>query len=375
MGSKQKIAEKLMYKMLEIKPNAKYFVDLFGGGGSMSFLAMQMGFNVVYNEINTEIVKFIDYILNRIENNERSKYGIFPEEFYNFIDRETFFKAIKENNVFSTFCKIVYSFSNMGNLYLFSKEREEWKRLLHNVIIFQDVNALKELKEKYSEFEFLKEIPKGETWNERRLDYKKILFAYRTDKYGVKDIRAMFPITHGLKLFNGNIDELMNSEWLKKKIQESSRYKKCLENWDNILIKFKNTERLQQLKHLQTLERLQTLEILENLQILANLENLQSLKNLPIKLYNLDYRDVIINTPINETIIYLDPPYRNKITYNKNTFDNNELDEWFKNNKYTCFMSEYQASHKCILEIEKRKLMNSKIRSEGMLIEKLFCNI
>ena len=43
MGSKNKIAEQLMRKMLEIKPNAKYFVDLFGGGGSMSFAALQLG--------------------------------------------------------------------------------------------------------------------------------------------------------------------------------------------------------------------------------------------------------------------------------------------------------------------------------------------
>ena len=44
-GSKQLIAEKLLIEMLKYKPKAKYFVDLFGGGGSMSFMALQMGFD------------------------------------------------------------------------------------------------------------------------------------------------------------------------------------------------------------------------------------------------------------------------------------------------------------------------------------------
>ena len=59
-GGKQKIAQELMYKMLEIKPNAKYFVDLFAGGGSMSFLALQMGLKVVYNDKHTNLINFVN---------------------------------------------------------------------------------------------------------------------------------------------------------------------------------------------------------------------------------------------------------------------------------------------------------------------------
>ena len=33
MGSKRKYADQLINKMLEQKPNCKYFYDLFGGGG------------------------------------------------------------------------------------------------------------------------------------------------------------------------------------------------------------------------------------------------------------------------------------------------------------------------------------------------------
>ena len=34
MGSKNSIAIMLFKRMLDLKPNAKYFVDLFGGGGA-----------------------------------------------------------------------------------------------------------------------------------------------------------------------------------------------------------------------------------------------------------------------------------------------------------------------------------------------------
>ena len=55
MGSKRKIAHVLMKYIINQNPYAKYFYDLFGGGGAMSFMALQypqFG-KVVYNEFNT----------------------------------------------------------------------------------------------------------------------------------------------------------------------------------------------------------------------------------------------------------------------------------------------------------------------------------
>ena len=85
---------------------------------------------------------------------------------------------------------------------------------------------------------------------------------------------------------------------------------------------------------------------------------------------------MIINTPPEETIIYLDPPYRNTEGYIiGENFNYNEIDEYFKNHKYTCFMSEYEAPHKCILEIKKAKLFkNSNIQERQYAIEKLYWN-
>lgn len=81
MGSKRKIAKELMQKMFEIKPKAKYFYDLFSGGGAMSFYALQCGLKVHYNEKQKGMVDLLEYILNRARNGEKGQYGIFLKSF------------------------------------------------------------------------------------------------------------------------------------------------------------------------------------------------------------------------------------------------------------------------------------------------------
>ena len=62
-------------------------------------------------------------------------------------------------------------------------------------------------------------------------------------------------------------------------------------------------------------------------------------------------------------------------TENFIVLDHYELDEWFENNPYTCFMSEYNAPHKCIFEIQKQKLANNKnVMKREYATEKLFWN-
>lgn len=64
MGSKRKIAKSLIDFMLKENPNAVYLWDIFGGGGAMSFEAMQRPQikQVFYNDFNTGIVKLLKKI-------------------------------------------------------------------------------------------------------------------------------------------------------------------------------------------------------------------------------------------------------------------------------------------------------------------------
>jgi site-specific DNA-adenine methylase len=274
MGSKNKIAEILLLKMLEIKPNAKYFYDLFGGGASLSLTALQYGLKTYYNEKQKGMVDLLKYLTNPTL---AGKYGLFPDDFYSFITREEFFELIKQDTLKSQLARICYSFGNNQTSYAFNKDIEELKHLGHNIIVFQDKDALKELNQKTnSNFT----ISNKKSWNERRFDFMKKITS-------------------------------------------------CAD--------------------LQQLERLPAFAIT-----------------------NLDFREVKIETPIDETIVYLDPPYRGTGTYIEKCFFE-DIDDYFRNSPYSCFMSEYEAPFQSVFEIDKRCTLSS-INNSLVKKEKLFYN-
>ena len=298
MGSKRKICNELFQKMLEIKPNAKYFFDLFGGGGSMSFFALQIGLKTHYNEKQKGLVDLINYILDRSKNKQSGKFGIFPDDFYKFITREEFAVLKDEDSTKGQFARICYSFGNNQKGYLFG-DIEELKRLAHDIVVFRNENALAEFNQKNNS-NFV--LSGKKTWNERRLDFM-----------------AQIPRAS----------------------------------------KIKQLERLQQLEQLQRLQQLERLEQLERLPAFS--------------ISNLDFQEVKIETPVVETIIYLDPPYRGTCGYLEEVL-HSEIDSYFLNSPYSCFMSEYNAPFDSVLEIKKESLLNNTKAEKKFVIEKLFYN-
>ena len=168
---------------------------------------------------------------------------------------------------------------------------EESKRLGHNIVVFQDLEALRELNEKVGgNFS----ISNKKTWNERRLDFR-------------------------VEVMKADIKDLFQ---------------------------------LQQLGQLHQLERL---------------------RNFPkLTILNCDFRDVKIQTPIEETIVYLDPPYRNTAEYLEKVFFE-DVDNYFRSIPYSCFMSEYDASFDSILEIRAISRLCA-TEKRKFVIEKLFWN-
>ena len=293
MGSKRKIAHQLFEKMLEIKPNAKYFFDLFGGGGAMSFFALQIGLKTHYNEKQKGLVDLINYILQRARNGEKGQYGIFPDDFYDFIDREQF-KILKDkDSIKGQFARICYSFGNSQRTYLFGNV-EELKHLAHNIVVFQDKDALQKFNEALK-CNFI--LSSKKTINQRRSDFAAQVNA-GNDRF--------------------ELDQL---------------------------------ERLKQLERLEQLERFPAFTIT-----------------------NLDFQNVKIETPIKETIVYLDPPYRGTVSYLEGAL-HSEIDHYFLNSPYSCFMSEYNAPFDSVLEIKKESLLNnSNLKERKYVIEKLYWN-
>ena len=169
MGSKRKLASRIIDKIIEDNPKVKHFYDLFGGGGSMSFEALQRSEfkTVTYNEFNTGVVE----LLKKIKND-----GI-DKDFYTWIDRETFHKYKTKECWKGGLIKVCWSFGNDQTSYLFSEQNELLKKPLHNIVVndkgykkFKKITGLK--------------IPKSlfdpnKTINQRRLEIMKFVKAER----------------------------------------------------------------------------------------------------------------------------------------------------------------------------------------------------
>ena len=137
LGSKRKISYDILSIIASKAPHARYFFDLFGGGGAMSFNARANGYEVYYNELDTNIYMFVDFIVN--QKRELGKYGYLPDSFYRFVSREDF-KQLKqaEPSVYRTFALINYSFGCNCEAYFCSKDKEIFKKAGHYFILDND---------------------------------------------------------------------------------------------------------------------------------------------------------------------------------------------------------------------------------------------
>ena len=127
-GSKNRLAEKIV----KLFPDAENFYDLFCGGCAITHRALieNRWKNYVINDIDSRCSKlFLDAINGKFKNETR------------WISREDFFK-LKDNDGYVAFC---WSFGNNGNCYLYSKEKEPYKKALHFAIVFGDYSLGKEL--------------------------------------------------------------------------------------------------------------------------------------------------------------------------------------------------------------------------------------
>ena len=131
MGSKRKLASRIVSIIRAENPHARYFYDLFGGGGAVSFEAARWGFDVVYNEIDTGIVSLLEKIRD----------GGVTREFYQWVDRDTFHANKAGDTWFSGLCSTVWSFGRRGVTYLYGDENAHKKHILHRIIVDGDAGA------------------------------------------------------------------------------------------------------------------------------------------------------------------------------------------------------------------------------------------
>lgn len=148
MGSKRKIAGNIINTLVRRHPEATEFYDVFGGGGAMSFLAIQHPNikTVYYNEYNKGLTELVKWVQNLPKDPELYKLGnILPDECYKWISREEFNELKVGDTWYNALVRCCWSFGNDGHSYMFGKDVEPIKKLAHNVVVYKDIGALTEL--------------------------------------------------------------------------------------------------------------------------------------------------------------------------------------------------------------------------------------
>lgn len=129
MGSKRKLASSILHFITARHNGITDFYDLFGGGGAVSFKAVEnYRFNVHYNELNSHVYSLVKYLSENKELDSR---------FYDWVTREQFFEQIKRTDFdgYSGFVMCCWSFGNNQKDYLYGKDIENYKRLAHEFIV------------------------------------------------------------------------------------------------------------------------------------------------------------------------------------------------------------------------------------------------
>jgi site-specific DNA-adenine methylase len=317
MGSKRKLAGKIIDKIVKDNGDIEHFYDLFGGGGAVSFAALQNPRikHVHYNELNGGVVALLKDV---VENGVTDKY-------YQWIDRETFNENKTRDDWLGGLCKVVWSFGNNQKDYLFGKHIEEQKRLAHEII----VNTSKEAASKLSEILGAKiTVPTGGLFGNieaRRLELRSQL----ANRFDLQHLE--------------NLQQLKHIERLGLQSQQTKRF---------------DLEHPERIEHL---ERLQQLEQLQQLQQLRQIEQIQQ-----IQITNMSYDDVKIEP---NSIIYLDPPYKKTRQYEKKV-QHDTLMKWIKSQKTKVYVSSYEFNLPVVAEFKHRSTIPATANKE--VVEKLF---
>lgn len=184
MGSKSKIAEKLLSEIIKANPEAEIFIDLFAGGCAMSHAALISGaFKKVYvNDLNKTPQLFKDVISGKYRDNKQ------------WISRDEFFKLRDTDE----FVKSVWTFGNNGKSYLYGQYQEPFKKAYHYARLLNDFSLFNEFSP-YIEKEFNGNLRKYIKTNQERIkqDYIK-WFSSRNSDYldKLKNISSLERLQH-----------------------------------------------------------------------------------------------------------------------------------------------------------------------------------
>ena len=395
MGSKRKLASKIVDFILSVNKGVEYVYDVFGGGGAITFelLKRRAIKRVYYNDLNTGVCELIKKI---------QKDGV-TKEFYNWIGKQEFDKLKDGNDWKAGLVKTCWSFGNNQKAYMYGQRVEPVKKQFHDYVFykkdlvgyenisseniqerasyikrqarrtFEKAMENKKVKKLYKQYQnvldckYSKEVIHKfciwfRTTGIRPSQVDKITDTAMGRHYLAKSSQQAIPTIEIWKLLKANYDFVDIPDWVNNLFDIEGQIKIINEQLEELIA-----------KNGVSLERLKSLMYSENLTRLQHLDNLNHLPSLLVS--NLDYKDVKIETPPESTIVYLDPPYFNTAKYEENLC-HNELYEWIDGltkQGFKVYLSSYKSSLYEVLDFVHRSLLCG--IANNRVNEKLYSNI
>lgn len=115
--------------------------------------------------------------------------------------------------------------------------------------------------------------------------------------------------------------------------------------------------------------RLGELEHLERLNLLIKINKFLTTVDREITFSNLSYEQIEIDTPTEETVIYLDPPYKGTRKYQLDA-NHEQLYSYIESSPYKVYLSEYDSPLRVVKEINHI----STFKNNKRVVERLYCN-
>lgn len=399
IGSKRKIAPLLVNKIIndrvlnDIDSNAILtshqlkdfaFIDLFGGGGAMTFEAARRGLNVVYNDIYKPSYDIVSYLI------QNKKFPIFTD----FVKRDIFYKTYDYCNTYpetpKEFSFILYSssFSSkfMEKSYTYGKDIEKIKENIHNLYFKGTQESADFLTnyfkvpsfifDKFVETAKINHLNEKISKNTKTLKFKDIEVKYLDSKNNKNqnliydfsflkniinycEIAGMYNCQEVFNIFKDEIFNITPSYFFK---YLKSNYPLKTKNERNDIRGFESRD----------LGRNAQLEKYSNLFGIFdyNLDN--------IKCFNLDYEETYFKAlqyfkdlgfKEQNIITYCDIPYKGTFNYHKGGFNNEDFYKFVKDKGF--YISEYDFPGEKLFEIKHTKKMNGTVEKQETF-ERLF---
>ena len=358
-GSKNKIAAEVVYNI----PSAPLLIDVFAGGGAITHAAL------LSHRFSSILAN--DYDCGALQLFYRASHGLidFKEERKRWVSREDF-KRLKDTD---PIVRYNWSFSNGGSDYLYSKDREPYKRAYHFALNCNDWTE----------------------WNAIGLEkFEPTRQSIRAHAEEIKDIYIRWWLKHNC--YEGEIEALIANlkqdierqseelrQWLCEALTDAeitqaevgrrlntqmhrhyfgkSQWEfptkeaydqmrtfmpKLDKEYEQVVGLYKLRKSLASLENLHRLESLASLENFHRLESLERLESLHRLESLErLTISKADYKDIFVSEPT--TVIYCDPPYINTSGYEdairESGFNHAEFYDWCEAQKGLVVLSEYTA--------------------------------